>query len=404
MKQKTAIKKLWGGNFKKLPSYEVLEFTSGWDMRAKKPYDERLLLYDIKVNKAHTQMLWKQGIISKSDMRALLKALASIDLDSFKFDPALEDVHTNIERYVIEKCGIAVGGKLHTARSRNDQSATMMRLYMKDKAEKFVRDLRLFAQILQKLSKKHSETRIPGFTHHRSAMVTTFGIVCGAWKESIMRDSARFLGWLALYDKSPLGSAAGYGTSFPIDREYTARLLGFKQTEPNILDPITNRGEAETALVFAIACLMKHFSQIAQTLILWSMPQFGYIVLPDEFCTGSSMMPHKKNPDVLEVIKAKAGFMYGLLQSLLAINTGNFIGYNRDMQWTKYAVMDAVDEAHPSIGILSRLLENISIKKYVLEKACKEYNVNITNMLELEVQKTGKPFRKAKRHIEQSLK
>ncbi len=404
MKHKPALKKLWGGNFKKLPSREVLEFTSGSDVKGKKPYDERLLFYDIQVNKAHARMLGRQGIISKSDTAAILKALNTIDLVGFKLDPAMEDAHSNIEQYVIKKCGIAIGGKLHTARSRNDQSATVMRLYMKDQAEKFIKDMRLLILVLQKFSKKHCATSMPGFTHHRPAMVTTLGVVCGAWKEGCIRDTVRFSQWLALYDKSPLGSAAGYGTSFPIDRAYTARRLGFKETEPNILDPITNRGEAETALVFAIACLMKHFSQIAQTLILWSMPQFCYIVLPDEFCAGSSMMPHKKNPDVLEAIKAKAGYVYGLLQSLFSINTSNLIGYNRDMQWTKYAVMDAVDETLPSIGILGELLNGMIINTSALEKVCKEYEVNITHALELEVQKTRKSFREAKRSVEGSLR
>ena len=235
-------------------------------------------------------------------------------------------------------------------------------------------------------------------------MVTTLGVVFGAWKEGVVRDKMRFKQWLTLYNKSPLGAGTGYGTSFPIDRKYTAKLLGFSGAEPNILDPITNRGETETAFVFTCALMMKHFSQIAQTLILWSMPQFGYISLPDGFCTGSSIMPHKKNPDVLEVIKAKAAILYGALQSLLAINSGNFIGYNRDTQWTKYLVMDAVDESFPGIKVLKELFGALSINEHVLVKACKEDDILITCAMEKEVQQTGQSLRAVKQRVEKALK
>src|SRR3990167_1815913 len=401
------IHKLWGGNFSHLPPQHILDFASGSDVKGKKPYDERLIPYDIAVNQAHVKMLSKQQIISAHDERILLQGLEEIKAlyqqGKFTLSEGVEDVHTVIEAYLIKKYGVAVGGKVHTARSRNDQVATDMRLYLKDQTKVFIVELTQLIFALQQLKKKYACVKIPGFTHHRPAMVTTLGVVFGAWKEGVVRDKMRFKQWLTLYNKSPLGAGTGYGTSFPIDRKYTAKLLGFSGAEPNILDPITNRGETETAFVFTCALMMKHFSQIAQTLILWSMPQFGYIILPDTFCTGSSMMPHKKNPDVLEVIKAKAAILYGALQSLLAINSGNFIGYNRDTQWTKYALMDAVDETLPAVSILGELLKGISINKSVLEKACKEHNVDVTKILEEEVRKTGKSFREAKRSMESLL-
>ena len=391
-----------------MPPQHILDFASGSDVKGKKPYDERLIPYDIAVNQAHVKMLSKQQIISAQDARLLLKGLEEIKAlykqGKFTLSEGVEDVHTAIEVYLIKKYGVAVGGKVHTARSRNDQVATDMRLYLKDQTKVFIVELTQLIFALQQLKKKYAGVKIPGFTHHRPAMVTTLGVVFGAWKEGVVRDKMRFKQWLTLYDKSPLGAGTGYGTSFPIDRKYTAKLLGFSGAEPNILDPITNRGETETAFVFTCALMMKHFSQIAQTLILWSMPQFGYISLPDGFCTGSSIMPHKKNPDVLEVIKAKAAILYGALQSLLAINSGNFIGYNRDTQWTKYLVMDAVDESFPGIKVLKELFGALSINEHVLVKACKEDDILITCAMEKEVQQTGQSLRAVKQRVEKALK
>ena len=391
-----------------MPPQHILDFASGSDVKGKKPYDERLIPYDIAVNQAHVKMLSKQQIISAQDARLLLKGLEEIKAlykqGKFTLSEGVEDVHTAIEAYLIKKYGVAVGGKVHTARSRNDQVATDMRLYLKDQTKVFIVELTQLIFALQQLKKKYACVKIPGFTHHRPAMVTTLGVVFGAWKEGVVRDKMRFKQWLTLYNKSPLGAGTGYGTSFPIDRKYTAKLLGFSGAEPNILDPITNRGETETAFVFTCALMMKHFSQIAQTLILWSMPQFGYISLPDGFCTGSSIMPHKKNPDVLEVIKAKAAILYGALQSLLAINSGNFIGYNRDTQWTKYLVMDAVDESFPGIKVLKELFGALSINEHVLVKACKEDDILITCAMEKEVQQTGQSLRAVKQRVEKALK
>lgn len=391
-----------------MPPQHILDFASGSDVKGKKPYDERLIPYDIAVNQAHVKMLSKQQIISAQDARLLLKGLEEIKAlykqGKFTLSEGVEDVHTAIEVYLIKKYGVAVGGKVHTARSRNDQVATDMRLYLKDQTKVFIVELTQLIFALQQLKKKYACVKIPGFTHHRPAMVTTLGVVFGAWKEGVVRDKMRFKQWLTLYNKSPLGAGTGYGTSFPIDRKYTAKLLGFSGAEPNILDPITNRGETETAFVFTCALMMKHFSQIAQTLILWSMPQFGYISLPDGFCTGSSIMPHKKNPDVLEVIKAKAAILYGALQSLLAINSGNFIGYNRDTQWTKYLVMDAVDESFPGIKVLKELFGALSINEHVLVKACKEDDILITCAMEKEVQQTGQSLRAVKQRVEKALK
>lgn len=399
---------LWGGNFTRLPSQAMLDFCSGWDAQGKLGFDEQLIPYDIKVNKAHAQMLGRSGIISKRLANKACDALKEMEAlhkqGKLSFDANCEDVHTFVESYITSKYGSDVGGILHTARSRNDQIATDMRLYLKEHNQKYRDALTELASVLQSLGKKYAHVSLPGFSHHRPAMTTTFGVVFGSFEKSFKRDAERFGEWNPLYDCSPLGSVAGYGTSFPIDRAYTAKTLGFAKVEENTLDPITNRGEAETAFVFAVCCMMKHVSQLAQTVIMWSMPQFGYITIPDEFCTGSSIMPHKKNPDALEVMKAKACMCYGALQTLLTINTGNLIGYNRDTQWTKYAVMDVVAETFPVAPILSQLLLALVIHKKVLQKERKKYNVWVTTAMEQKIQKSQKSFRVVKKEIEKTLK
>jgi argininosuccinate lyase len=401
------VNKLWGGNFKQMPSQKIIDFTSGWDVKPKKPYDERLIPYDILVNQAHSKMLAKQGIISQNDAKKLLAGLNQIkklySQGKFKLDSKAEDAHTNIEMYLINKYGIKVGGRLHTARSRNDQIATDMRLYLKDMNNKFVQELLGLIKTLSVLSQKYKKIKVPGFTHHRPAMITSFGVIFGSFKQSLRRDQKRFKNWIDLYDKSPLGAAAGYGTSFNIDPQFTAKELGFAQVCKNSLDPITNRGEDATALAFNIAMMMKHLAQLSQTLILFSMPQFIYIKISDKFCTGSSIMPHKKNPDVLELIKAKAGVSYGILNSLLTINSANLIGYNRDTQWSKYLIMDLIDETLPALPIIGELLSSLRVNGKELAMACQGDNLDATLKMEQEARKTGKSLREVKMAKERTL-
>lgn len=402
------IDRLWGGNFDTLPSQDIIDFTSGWDVKAKPAYDERLIPYDIAVNLAHCKMLAKQKIINQTDAGKLIKGLNKIkklySQGKFKLDPVKEDVHTNIESYLIKKYGINIGGKLHTARSRNDQIATDMRLYLKDQNQKFIENLDQLIKVLQNLRQRYKKLKMPGFTHHRLATLTTVGLVFGAFQESLIRDQQRFKNWIKLYDINPLGATTGYGTSFNIDRKFTTNELGFRESTKNILDPITNRGEAETALAFNIVMLMKHLSQLAQTLILFSMPQFNYFKIADEFCTGSSVMPHKKNPDVLEVIKAKTNVSFGILNSLLNINSANLIGYNRDTQWTKYLIMDLINETWLVVLIFSDLLMSLQVNKRELSLANAQDFLNITYKMEQEAQRSGKSLREVKRKFEQKLR
>lgn len=392
--------KLWGAAFSQKPSDAVLAFTAGRDVVSPAPADEKLLPYDIWVNKAHCVMLAKQGIIPNADAVKILKALQ----DKFTLDPALEDVHTNIESQLTEKLGIEVAGKLHTARSRNDQVATDIKLYLKDQTMLFIDQILSLVKTLSVLAHTHKNTIQPGFTHYQHAMVTTLGHTLAGFAAMLVRDATRLSHWLDLHDTSPLGSVVSYGTTFPIDCAYTADLLGFSAPAINSMDAITNRWEAESDLVFDIVILMNHLSTLAHTLIVWSTPEFGMVQLADEFSTGSSIMPQKKNPDPLEVIKAKAGFAHGQLVSLMSIGKACFIGYNRDTQWSKYIVMDVVDECLPAPFVMKGVLETLLVNKEVMAHWCTKGMIGATTVMEELIQKTHIPMRKAKVMVEKLVK
>jgi len=317
------IEKLWGLAFQQEPAESIIKFTAGRDVFGIKAADYKLLPYDFWGNKAHCVMLSKQEIIGIKDAQVILQGLAQIEKLSkegkFSLDPAKEDVHTNIESWLIEKYGIESAGKLHTARSRNDQVVLDLRLYLRDQNLKLVlQNIKLVEGLITQ-AQKFKDCLVPGFTHHQHAMVTTFGHILLAFATMLARDNQRLLHWFNLHNFNPLGSVVGYGTSFPIDQKFTSQLLGFDRVEINSLDVITNRWEAEADLAFAISVLMNHLSILAETLILFSMPEFKMLKLADQFSTGSSIMPQKKNPDPLEVIKGKAGLAAGLCKAYLAL-------------------------------------------------------------------------------------
>lgn len=407
MKQKTTSK-LWGAAFSKEPSEAVIAFTAGRDVASVPPADAALLQYDIWVNKAHAVMLAKQGIISLTDAAKILSGLLELEKlvkqGKFVLDPAKEDVHTNIESWLTQQLGIEIAGKLHTARSRNDQVVTDMALYLKDQALTFVKALPGFAKSLLALAKQHETTLMPGFTHHQHAMVTTLGHVFAGFAAMIIRDAKKFQHWIDIHNINPLGSVVAYGTTFPIDPVYTAKLLGFDKPAENSMDAVTSRWEAEADFAYAVASLMNHLSSFSQTLILWATPEFGMIKLADEFSTGSSIMPQKKNPDPLEVIKAKASFAQGQLVSLLGIGKTNFIGYNRDTQWTKYLIMDLVAECLPAAVVLKGMLETLIVDKEAMAHWCTKAMIGATSLLEQFASFNNIPFRVAKVVVEKAIK
>lgn len=405
---KKHISQLWGSAFESSPSASVLAFTTGKDTTATPAYDYQLLPYDIWVNQVHVQMLAKQKLISQPSAQILLQALEEIEalskVGKFVIDPSHEDVHTAIETWIIDQCGLEVGGLLHTARSRNDQVATDTRLYLRDATFNFAQESLMLAETLIAIAKKHQKTICPGYTHHQPAMVTTFGHILLGFAAMITRDCQRFLAWNDLHNHCPLGSTTAYGTSLPIDREFVAKLLAFDQPTTNSLDPIMNRWEAESDLVFNISVMMNHLSSLAETVMLFSMPEFGFLTLADEFSTGSSIMPQKKNPDPLEIIKGKASYASGILQSLLGTGKANFIGYNRDTQWTKYQVMDVVAECLPAPQVMSGLLQTMTVNQNKMAEQCHLHYIGATNFVELLVNIKKLPFRLAKILVEKAIK
>ncbi len=400
--------KLWGAAFSQQPSEAVIAFTAGRDVAGLPPADAALIPYDLWVNKAHVVMLAKTAIIPAPDAAMMLAGLLELEKlvakGKFSLNPAKEDVHTNIESWLTEKLGIEVAGKLHTARSRNDQIVTDMKLYLRDHVLSFVgASLQLLQEVLLQ-SAAYQSAVMPGFTHHQHAMVTTFGHVLAGFAVMISRDIERFQGWYTLHNHNPLGNSVSYGTTFPVNKKLTAELLGFDGPDLNSMDAITNRWEPEADLAFAIVTLMNHLSLIAQTLIILTTPEFGMIKLSDGYSTGSSIMPQKKNPDTLEVIKGKASFALGQLVSLLSLGKGSFIGYNRDSQWSKYIIMDLLNECLLAPIVLAGVLETMTVNTDVMESWCHKGFIGTTTLMEQLVSTQAIPMRQAKILVEKAVR
>jgi argininosuccinate lyase len=402
------VGRLWGGRFREMPSEAMVEFLSGRDIRGISPSDESLILYDLWGSRAHVLMLCRQGILSKSDAKKILRGLREIERlyqkGKFKLDPTQEDVHSNTESFLIRRLGIEYGGKIHTGRSRNDQIVLDMRLYLRDQILDYMEGLITLVEKLLERAEEHHSTIMPGYTHHQHAMVTTFGHLLLSFAEALGRDIQRFVHWFSLFNKSPLGAAAGYGTSFNLDRHLTARLLGFDGPSENVTDPITQRWEPEADLAFAAAVMMDHLSGIAQTLILFSTNEFDMVRLSDRHCSGSSIMPQKRNPCSLEVVKAKASFAQGMVVSLLSVGKSLFMGYNRDTQWTKYWIMDLISESKPVLPIMTEVIELLKVDKgRMVELSQKEF-MGATPLMEWMAGRFKLPLRKAKIVMEKAVR
>jgi argininosuccinate lyase len=403
--KKHDLTKLWGSAFMQEPGEAMIKFTAGRDVAGLPPADAVLLPYDLWVNNAHCVMLAKTGIIPASDAKAILEGLNELENDkSFVLDSAKEDVHTNIESYLTNKLGIKIAGKLHTARSRNDQIVTDMKLYMRDQVGLMIENSLALANTLLSLAESYKGLPFPGFSHHQHAMVTTFGHVLAGFASMVIRDIERLQNWFVLHNFNSLGNVVSYGTTFPINKKMTSEFLGFDAPDNNSLDAITNRWEPEADLSFAITILMNHLSLISETLILLATPEFSMITLADQFSTGSSIMPQKKNPDPLEVIKGKTGFAQGQLMSLLSMGKGNFIGYNRDSQWTKYIIMDVINECLLAPIVLKGVLETCVVHKDVMESWCHKGLIGSTTVMEQIIQESHISMREAKIMVEKMVK
>ncbi|VAX32847.1 Argininosuccinate lyase [hydrothermal vent metagenome] len=384
------MKKLWAGRFKEKTAGSVEAFTESIS------FDWRLWPYDIQGSIAHARMLVRQGIISGDDADRIITGLqeiaSEIEAGKFRFRQDLEDIHMNIEAALIKKIGPS-GGKLHTARSRNDQVALDLRLYLRAEVEGFIKTIKKLQRVLLSLAQRHADTIMPGYTHLQRAQPVTLGHHLLAYVEMFQRDRERLQDALKRINTLPLGACALAGTTLPIDRAYVARLLKFKRIADNSMDAVSDRDFALEFLSIG-AILMLHLSRMAEELVLWSTEEFSFIELPDAFTTGSSIMPQKKNPDVAELIRGKVGRVYGALIGLLTTMKALPLAYNRDMQEDKLPVFDTVDTLNSVIDILTEMLPKIKFdKKRMHETAAGGYSL-ATDLAEYLVGK-GLPFRDA---------
>jgi argininosuccinate lyase len=383
-------RKPWGGRFTEATNRLVEKYT------ASIPYDWRLYPYDIAGSRAHAAMLAKTGIITKKEaariIRGLDEILKEIAGGSFPFSIELEDIHMNIENRLIRKIG-PVGGKLHTARSRNDQVALDIRMYLRDE----IAELHELAGALQKvlvgLADTHRDVVLPGYTHLQRAQPVLLGHHLLAYYEMFERDRGRLKDCFRRVNVLPLGAGALAGTVLPIDRRFVARQLGFSDLCENSMDAVSDR---DFAVEFAADCalIMMHLSRLCEELVIWSSAEFGFITLPDAFTTGSSIMPQKKNPDVAELARGKTGRVYGGLMALLTVMKGLPLAYNRDMQEDKEPLFDAADTVAHSLAVVAEMLKGVVVHKEAMRGAAGDGFITATDLADYLVRK-GMPFRQA---------
>ncbi|MCG6872099.1 MAG: argininosuccinate lyase [Gammaproteobacteria bacterium] len=383
-------KKLWGGRFAAGTDDAVEAFTASVD------FDRRLYRQDIAGSIAHARMLARVGVLSEDDARLIEEGLEAIrdEIESgqFSWDPALEDVHMNIEARLTEKVGDA-GKRLHTARSRNDQVATDLRLFLREGLAELDTALRAFCEVLIGKAEAEAATVMPGFTHMQSAQPVTLGHHLLAWCEMLLRDRQRLADCRRRLNQLPLGAAALAGTGFPVDREFVARELDFDGPCENSLDAVSDR---DFAIEFAAAAalLMVHLSRMAEEIILWSSQQFRFVQLGDAFCTGSSIMPQKKNPDVAELVRGKAARVTGNLNTLLMLMKGQPLAYNRDNQEDKEPLFDSLDTTLACARIMAALVADLRPDRARLREAATQGFSTATDLADYLVRKDV-PFRDA---------
>jgi argininosuccinate lyase len=380
----------WGGRFSEATDAFVQRFTASVD------FDQRLFNEDIDGSLAHAAMLQKQGILSREELEAIQQGLeeirAEIAAGQFEWSVALEDVHMNIEAALTAKIGIA-GKKLHTGRSRNDQVATDIRLYLRKEIDFLSAEILRLQEGLLLLAEREAATIMPGFTHLQTAQPVTFGHHMLAWFEMLCRDYERLQDCRKRVNVSPLGAAALAGTSYPIDRHYTAQLLGFDRPSFNSLDSVSDR---DFAIEFcsAASLIMMHLSRFSEELVLWTSAQFNFVRLPDRFCTGSSIMPQKKNPDVPELVRGKSGRVMGHLNSLLVLMKSQPLAYNKDNQEDKEPLFDTIDTLAGSLRAFADMVPAIEVNAKDMREATLKGFATATDLADYLVNK-GLPFRDA---------
>lgn len=395
--QDPAIKP-WGGRFSEPTDAFVERFTASVE------FDKRMYHHDINGSLAHAKMLTHVGVLTEEEYQQIDDGLETIrsevELGQFQWSVALEDVHMNIEARLTEKIGVT-GKKLHTGRSRNDQVATDIRLYLRDEIDSIADALTFLQRGLIALAAQETDTIMPGFTHLQTAQPVTFGHHLLAWNEMLERDYGRLLDCRKRANQSPLGAAALAGTTYPIDRAMTAELLGFDAPTENSLDSVSDRDFAIEFTAFA-SLVMTHLSRFSEELVLWTSAQFNFIELPDRFCTGSSIMPQKKNPDVPELVRGKVGRVNGHLISLLTLMKSQPLAYNKDNQEDKEPLFDTIDTIKDCLKAYGDMVPAIKPKRDVMEEAARRGFSTATDLADYLVRK-GIPFRDAHEIVGKSV-
>ncbi len=380
----------WGGRFSEPTDAFVARFTASVD------FDRRLYKQDIQGSIAHARMLEKVGVLTDKERDDIIRGLGEIRIEiergEFEWSVALEDVHMNIEAALTKKIGIT-GKKLHTGRSRNDQVATDIRLYMRDEIDLVLVEISRLQQGLLDLAEKEADTIMPGFTHLQTAQPVTFGHHLLAWFEMLSRDYERFADCRKRVNIMPLGAAALAGTTYPIDRAFTAELLQFDAPAGNSLDAVSDR-DFGIEFCAASSLLLMHMTRMSEELVLWTSAQFNFINLPDRFCTGSSIMPQKKNPDVPELVRGKSGRVYGHLMSLLTLMKSQPLAYNKDNQEDKEPLFDAVDTVKGCLRAFGDMIPAIESRKEEMREAARRGFSTATDLADYLVRK-GVAFRDA---------
>ena len=383
--------KMWSGRFSAGAAKLLDQFN------ASILYDRKLYKEDIEGSIAHATMLHKQGILTTDELQQIKDGLAQvkdeIEAGTFEWKISDEDLHMGIEKRLTAIIGDA-GKKLHTARSRNDQVAVDFRRFVLRKNSEIVDAIKLLMQEILVVADKHTETILPGMTHLQHAQPINFGFHLGAYLAMFKRDLERFESSHVRNSVSPLGCAALAGTPHNVDREYTAGLLGFDSVSVNCLDTVSDRDFA-LEILFNISTMMMHISRLSEELVMWSSYEFGFVELSDEYSTGSSIMPQKKNPDVPELLRGKTGRVYGSLMSLLTVMKGLPLAYNKDTQEDKEGVFDAVETAEISLEILKEAIKTMRVKAHNMEKASKVGHLSATDLADYLVEKCNIPFREA---------
>jgi argininosuccinate lyase len=398
MSQEQTPAKPWAGRFNEPTDAFVEAFTASVD------FDRRLYRYDIQGSIAHAAMLAKQGILSDAErdlIRAGLERIGErIEQGQFQWSVSLEDVHMNIESALTAEIG-EVGKKLHTGRSRNDQVATDVRLYLRDEIGLIRAEIRRLQQALLDLAERESDTIMPGFTHLQTAQPVTFGHHLMAWFEMLERDRERMGDCQRRMNVMPLGAAALAGTSYPLDRHYSAQLLGFERPAENSLDAVSDRDFAIEFCAAASIALM-HLSRFSEELVLWSSAQFDFVELSDSFCTGSSIMPQKKNPDVPELVRGKTGRIFGHLMALLTLMKGQPLAYNKDNQEDKEPLFDTVDNLKGCLKVFADMVPVIRPNKDAMRAAARKGYATATDLADYLVRQ-GIAFRDAHEIVGQAV-